>query len=98
MIRQIGTKGPLSHELDHDVNNRGDKKREISRTRNRARGIFYFSARNECDLDPNECEKKQQNSVAQFSAVRPDRPEKIRSINKKNSEDREEQNRTKFCH
>ena len=64
VIGKIGTERSLRHELDHNVNDRGDDEREISRARNRARGIFHFATRNQRDFDSDEGEHQQDNGVA----------------------------------
>ena len=55
-IGKVGTERALRHELDENVNDRGDDEREISRTRDGARRIFHFTARDQCYFDPDEGE------------------------------------------
>ena len=64
VIREIGAKRSLRHELDRDVNNGGDNEREVSGTRHRARRIFYFTARNQCHFDSDEREDQENDAVA----------------------------------
>ena len=64
VIRKIGTKCSLRHELDRDVNDRGHDERQVSGTRNSARRIFHFAARDQCDFDSDEREDQQDDAVA----------------------------------
>jgi len=64
MIRKIAAKRSLRDELDHEVDDSGDDKSEISRPRNRARRILHFAARNQRHLDSDEGENQQNNGIA----------------------------------
>ena len=64
MIREIGAERTLRYELDQDVDDRGDEERQIRRTRNGARRILHFAARNQCHLDSDESENQEDNGIA----------------------------------
>ena len=64
MIRKIGAKRSLSYKLDHDVNNCSEDECEIRGTRNGARRIFHFAARNQCHFDSDKGEHQQHHRVA----------------------------------
>ena len=64
VIGKIDTERSLGHELDENVNDRGDDKREIRRARNSARGVFHFAARDQRHLDSDEREDQKDDSVA----------------------------------
>ena len=54
MVRKIGAERPLPYDLDQDVNDCRNNEREISGSRNCARRILYFAARNQRHLDSDE--------------------------------------------
>ena len=64
MVREIGTERSLRYELDHQVDDRRNHQREISRPGNGARRILYFAARNQRHLDSHESENQKDNGIA----------------------------------
>jgi hypothetical protein len=51
MVREIGTERSLRDELDHQVDDRRNHQREISRPGNGTRRIFHFATWNQRHLD-----------------------------------------------
>src|SRR4030095_372046 len=64
MVCQIGAERALPYDLDQDVNDRRNDKREVRGARNRTRRIFHLTAGNQCDLDSDEGENQKDNGVA----------------------------------
>src|SRR6266550_5273974 len=96
IIGKIGTERSLRHDLDHDVDDRCDDERQISRTWHGARRIFYLATRDQRDLDSDEGENQQNNRVAQRLAVGPGCPGEIRWMNEKDSSANEQEQREQF--
>src|SRR5207253_10665827 len=64
ITRQISAECALPYDVDQDVDNRRNDKREIGGAWNSARRILHFTTRSQCHLDSDESKNQKNNGIA----------------------------------